>query len=162
MRDAVAVRLATWALYLATPRTRDGVVPAQGAYAFRFLLDHLAVRLAAGVARWFVGCGTCRHEVPGHHPGCIETPVSDKDHRRKLLDELADPGFAPIARERLVQLEGFKDPKLTSKPGRDRYQHQDCTTYRGEMRMFWIPKAGVWWLTPDGDLINLEGDASDA
>ena len=28
----------------------DGVVPAQGAAAFRFLLDHLGQRLAAGVA----------------------------------------------------------------------------------------------------------------
>jgi hypothetical protein len=114
-----------------------------------------------GQARWLFGCPQCHHEEPGHHPGCIATPVSDKDHRRKLLAELADPGFAPIARNRLVQLEGFEHPPLTSKPNQDRYQHEDGTAYWGEMQMFYIPKAGVWWLTPSGALIALEGEESD-
>lgn len=115
----------------------------------------------AGQARWFFGCRECRHEEPGHHPGCTETPVSDKDHRRKLLTELADSGFAPIARRRLVQLEGLGSPPLTSKPVKDRYHHEDGTTYWGEMQMFYIPKPGVWWLTPVGDLITLEEESAD-
>jgi hypothetical protein len=106
---------------------------------------------------WFEGCQECVHKSPGHYEGCTLTPVSDAEHRRKLLAELAGP-FMEIARRRLVQLEGFEHPPLKSMPVKDRYQHEDSTTHYAPMTMYYIPKSGVWFLNEARELIYLEKD----
>lgn len=110
-------------------------------------------------ARWFWGCEECRHEEPGHHPGCTMTPVSDDGHRRKLVAELDGP-FVEIARTRLAQLDGFENPPRVSMPGKDRYLHEDCTTYVGPLTAYYIDRPGVWYLTEDHRLINLDRTAT--
>lgn len=121
--------------------------------------DHPGVQRDTGCgccatrAHWVVACSECHHLSPGHHEGCWLTPVSAAEHRRKLLAELADPEWAEMARNRLVQMDALERPRFAAAPCKDRYEHRDGTSYVGSMTVYAVAHAGLWFLNEAGELV---------
>lgn len=110
--------------------------------------------MASDRARWYVGCAECAHESPNHAEDCPVRPVTEAQHRTKLIAELADPQWAEIARLELARLDSMERPSVIAAASSNCYVHRDGTSYTHPWRAFYIDEPGVWYLNDDGDLIH--------